>query len=277
MKAIAIIGHSNTGKTTLIQKLTKKLDGKVGVIKNLHQFDTPEKDTYKLTETADKVAATTNKKTITIQKTDTPLQKALKNLSDMDIILIEGHKNSSIPKIALNQEAAEQAKPPIHRIIQNQQNPLPEAIEAIKTAPQTKTKNPTLTDLINETKKHPEIHKAGAIGTFTGIVRGVSNDKKVEKLYFEKYSQPFKKTIQEIEQQLKNRDGVIEVKIHHRDGELKVGEDIVYITAATGHRKQLFKTLKDGINLVKQKAPIWKKEYTVDGEIWVHDKKTEQQ
>ncbi|OUJ18393.1 Molybdopterin converting factor large subunit MoaE [Methanonatronarchaeum thermophilum] len=276
MKAIAIVGNSNSGKTTLIQKLTQELNGEIGVIKNLHQFDTPEKDTYKLTEKASRVIATTENKTITLQKTENPLEKALKQLQDMDIILVEGHKQSNLPKIVLGQ-TTKKYKKPILTTLNEKENNIQKAVKAIKNAPEYEPKNPDLTDLINQIKSNPKFNKAGAIGSFVGIVRGVSNDKKVEKLYFEKYSQPFNKTIQEIEQQLKNRDGVIDIKIHHRDGNLKVGEDIVYVVAAASHRQQLFKTLEDGINLVKQKAPIWKKEYTIDGEIWVHDKKTEQQ
>ncbi|WGI18058.1 molybdopterin synthase [Methanonatronarchaeum sp. AMET-Sl] len=272
MKAIAIVGNSNSGKTTLIKKLTKKLPGKIGVIKHLHQFDTPNKDTQKLSENAEKVIAATNNKLYTITHTQNPLKNSLNQLKDMDIVLIEGYKQSNLPKIVIGQKTAKKCKKPILLTLNKKENNIQKTINAIKNAPEHPTK-PNLTDLINQIKNHPDFNKAGAIGSFTGVVRGINNNTKVKKLYFEKYEGAFQKTIKEIEQQLKNREGIIDARIHHQDGEINVGQDIVYVVAAATHRQQLFKAVEDGINLIKQKAPIWKKEITIEGETWVHNKK----
>jgi len=70
---------------------------------------------------------------------------------------------------------------------------------------------------------------------------------------------------------LREKEGIIEVLMHHRTGIIPAGEDIVYIVVAAGHREQLFPVLREAIERLKLEVPIWKKEHTVEGEWWVHD------
>jgi molybdopterin synthase catalytic subunit len=64
--------------------------------------------------------------------------------------------------------------------------------------------------------------------------------------------------------------------MHHRAGLIKAGEDIVYIVVAAGHRKELFVTLVDALERLKEEVPIWKKELTLEGDFWVHDKSSDE-
>lgn len=130
----------------------------------------------------------------------------------------------------------------------------------------------TLDSLIHEVRRSKDIEKAGAIGSFTGIVRALTDDTRTEFLEFEGYEGAAENKMNEICAQLKEKEGIIDMRMHHRTGILKAGEDIVYIVVAAGHREQLFPVLREAIERLKLEVPIWKKEHTMKGEWWVHDK-----
>ena len=75
----------------------------------------------------------------------------------------------------------------------------------------------------------------------------------------------------EIERRLEEYPGVEGVRIYHRTGVLKPGEDIVYVVIMGRHRKDLWKPLAESMEIVKRELPVWKKEVYSDGEVWVHD------
>jgi molybdopterin synthase catalytic subunit len=55
----------------------------------------------------------------------------------------------------------------------------------------------------------------------------------------------------------------------HRLGRLEIGEASVVVVATAPHRKPAFEAALEGINRLKREVPIWKKEFFVDGEVWV--------
>jgi molybdopterin synthase catalytic subunit len=55
----------------------------------------------------------------------------------------------------------------------------------------------------------------------------------------------------------------------HRLGRLESGEASVVVVATAPHRKPAFEAALEGINRLKREVPIWKKEFFVDGEVWV--------
>jgi molybdopterin synthase catalytic subunit len=132
----------------------------------------------------------------------------------------------------------------------------------------------TLFDLLARVRRNPEIKKAGAIGTFTGIVREVSGDEATKALEFESYDAVARERIANIERDLRSRPGIVDALIHHKTGRIAAGEDIVYIVVAAGHRQELFAALREAIERIKEEVPIWKKELTVSGEFWVHDEES---
>ncbi len=99
---------SNLGKTTLIEKIVKVLKNrgyKVGVIKHdAHQFqiDYPGKDSYRFTEAgADNVVITSDNKVAMIKKIEKreSIEELLGLFQDVDIVIVEGFKESAFPKI----------------------------------------------------------------------------------------------------------------------------------------------------------------------------------
>jgi molybdopterin synthase catalytic subunit len=123
----------------------------------------------------------------------------------------------------------------------------------------------SLLDLISNVKNHPNFHKAGAIAIFVGVVRGESlKGEKVQKLELEAYEEKANEVLSEICKDLKKREGIVDVQIHHLLGEFKVGEDIVYVLVAGSHRRNVFPVLEEAVERYKKEAPIFKKEYRLN-------------
>ncbi len=130
----------------------------------------------------------------------------------------------------------------------------------------------TVMSLVGKIRENADFERVGAVGTFTGVVREMENDERVLYLEFESYDEVTRKKLGEIENELKKRDGVVDVKIFHKTGKVLAGEDIVHVVVAGSHRKEVFSTLIDSMELVKKIVPIWKKEVLETGERWAHEK-----
>jgi len=123
----------------------------------------------------------------------------------------------------------------------------------------------SLLDLINNTKNQPNFHKTGAIAVFVGVIRGENlKGEKVQKLELEAYEEKANEVLSEICEDLKKREGIVDVQIHHLLGEFGVGEDIVYVLVAGSHRRNVFPVLEEAVERYKKEVPIFKKEYRLN-------------
>lgn len=135
----------------------------------------------------------------------------------------------------------------------------------------------SLNDVISSVRTNSEFWKAGAIGVFIGVVRGESlKGERVTKLELEAYEEKADEVLRGICRDLKKREGVVDVQIIHLIGEFDVGEDLVYVVVAGAHRNDLFPALREAVERYKKEAPIFKKEYTIDGKgevrpLWVSE------
>jgi len=107
---------SNTGKTTLIEKIIKNLklrNYSVGVLKHdAHKFeiDKEGKDSFKFsTAGADNVIISSCEKLAMIRKVEkeVPINEILLLFKDIDIVLIEGYKNNNYPKIEVHRKGVD--------------------------------------------------------------------------------------------------------------------------------------------------------------------------
>jgi molybdopterin synthase catalytic subunit len=270
MKIISIVGYKKTGKTTLVERLVKVLKehGTVGTVKHLHDhsIQTPDTDTWKHASAgADVVIGVTPYELVKFSN-ENSLAHALDELADegMEFAVVEGWKDSSLPKIALGDVEASNILIRLRR----QENA---DIDVIVDIVQKQPEYHTTASLVKKIRHSGMIGKAGAIGTFTGIVRAVSENTSTEFLEFESYGEVAQQKMDEICAQLKQKDGITEVLMHHRTGIIQKGEDIVHIVVAAGHREQMFPVLREAIERLKAEVPIWKKEHALEGEWWVHD------
>jgi molybdopterin synthase catalytic subunit len=123
----------------------------------------------------------------------------------------------------------------------------------------------SLSKLLKSVKEKPDFHRAGALATFIGVVRGEAPDgENVEKLELEAYEEEANRILGGICEELKKREGVVDVQIHHFIGEFGVGEDLVYIVVAGAHRENVFGVLREAVERYKHETPVFKKEHIVD-------------
>jgi molybdopterin synthase catalytic subunit len=113
--------------------------------------------------------------------------------------------------------------------------------------------------------------RIGGIVTFIGTVRDFSRGREVKKLVFEHYPEMAEKKLEELRERALEKFDIIEVSIVHRTGEIGIGENIVLIVVGAEHREDAFKACKFCIDELKKIVPIWKKEITADGEVWVEE------
>lgn len=112
VKAVSFAAKSGTGKTTLLEKVIARLKERgyrVGAIKHdAHRFDIdhPGKDSHRLTSAgADTVLISSAEKLALVKrhKAPPPIAEILANyFADVDIVLVEGFKQGSLPKIELH-------------------------------------------------------------------------------------------------------------------------------------------------------------------------------
>jgi len=110
---------------------------------------------------------------------------------------------------------------------------------------------------------------SGASVLFTGTVRDHNEHDKVSKLHYEAYQEMAEKILQEIENEVNSKWKINRFIAIHRTGTLKVGEVSVAVAVSSEHRKEAFEACKFGIDSVKEKTPIWKKEFAESGAEWL--------
>jgi molybdopterin synthase catalytic subunit len=109
----------------------------------------------------------------------------------------------------------------------------------------------------------------GAVVTFVGVVRGITEGRETLYLEYEAYPEMAKRSMSEIGSTVQARwPDVRQVAIVHRVGRLQVGETAIVIALCASHRQQLFDALHYTIDQIKEVVPIWKKEVWADGEEW---------
>ena len=140
---------------------------------------------------------------------------------------------------------------------------------ALESNVRIQQENFVVTDEIEAIKKVS--NNIGGITTFLGTGRELSKGENISKLNFEHYPKMAEKKLEEIRTQAIKDYGIIEMIIIHRIGEIDIGENIVLIVAAGEHRKETFKACEWAIAELKRTTPIWKRETTTTGEVWVQD------
>ena len=130
----------------------------------------------------------------------------------------------------------------------------------------------TLENIIQSIKSHYNIEDVGSILTFTGIVRKTSNNgKPVKGLKIDAYIEMANKSIEKICEEIKKKDGIIDVILVHFQGDFSLSENLVYVVVASSHRGEGFTALRETVEKYKKEIAVWKKEDFIDGTSeWVH-------
>ncbi len=123
---LGFIAYSGTGKTTLLEKLIPLLNQRgirVALLKHAHHdfdIDKPGKDSYRLRQAGAGQVMVASRKRWALM-TENPLEKDEPQLGELlqhlnprqcDLLLVEGFKHESYPKIELQRTSL--GKPPLH-------------------------------------------------------------------------------------------------------------------------------------------------------------------
>jgi molybdopterin converting factor subunit 1 len=109
----------------------------------------------------------------------------------------------------------------------------------------------------------------GAVVVFEGVVRNNTKGRATTHLEYECYEAMAKEQMTRIGHEIAAQFAIGQIGMVHRLGRLEIGEASVVVVATAPHRKPAFEAALEGINRLKREVPIWKKEFFVDGEVWV--------
>ncbi len=110
---------------------------------------------------------------------------------------------------------------------------------------------------------------AGAIVSFTGLARPTTKEgAAIERLFLDHHSRLTRQSLDEIAASA-GRFDVTAVRIVHRCGEIAPGEAIVFVAAASAHRRAAFEAADYLMDRLKTDALFWKREDGVDGARWI--------
>ena len=115
----------------------------------------------------------------------------------------------------------------------------------------------------------------GAIATFTGYVRADKNAGGIACMELEHYPGMTESSIEGIAQQAAQRWPLMAAQVVHRVGKLYTGEQIVWVGVSSAHRDAAFSACEFIMDYLKAEAPLWKKEFSEQGEHWVEAKESD--
>lgn len=110
---------------------------------------------------------------------------------------------------------------------------------------------------------------SGAVCVFAGTVRELTGSHRTSYLEYDAYPEMAVEEMARIAEEIDRRWPGAQVAIHHRIGRLDIGDVSVVVAAATPHRQAAFEACRYGIDELKRRVPVWKKEVYADGSHWV--------
>ena len=122
-------------------------------------------------------------------------------------------------------------------------------------------------------KDEPQI---GAVAIFIGTVRDLNEGSQVKAMTLEHYPGMTESSLEAIALEAGRRWPLTGVTIIHRIGELRAGDQIVFVATASAHRAAAFSACEFIMDYLKPRAPFWKKCLAEDGEFWVAAKDSDQ-
>ena len=109
----------------------------------------------------------------------------------------------------------------------------------------------------------------GAMVSFVGLVREFGGNASIQAMTLEHYPGMTEKALMKIALHACEKWGLVDALIIHRVGPLLPNDRIVFVAAASAHRKNAFRACEFMIDTLKTDAPFWKQEDTPNGRRWV--------
>lgn len=111
--------------------------------------------------------------------------------------------------------------------------------------------------------------RMGGIATFVGCARDFSEGRVITQISFDAYGKMALAEMIKLREEAIKKFDLIDARIVHRVGVVAAGEQIVLIVTGAEHRTPALQACQWLIDELKQRVPIWKKEVTPQGEVWV--------
>jgi molybdopterin synthase catalytic subunit len=109
----------------------------------------------------------------------------------------------------------------------------------------------------------------GAVASFIGTVRDVNDAASITELTLEHYPGMTEPALEAIVDDARQRFDIADALVIHRVGTLLPGDQIVLVVVSSAHRGMAFDACAFIMDMLKTRAPFWKKERLPDGERWV--------
>lgn len=107
---------------------------------------------------------------------------------------------------------------------------------------------------------------AGAIATFSGIVRGEGDIQSLTLSHFEGFTET---EVGNIAATAMKRWPLNACRINHRVGTMVPGDTIVFVATASKHRRAAFEAVDFIMDYLKSEAPFWKQETRDETTRWI--------
>lgn len=115
----------------------------------------------------------------------------------------------------------------------------------------------------------------GAVVSFVGLVRDINLGDRVASLELEHYPGMTERAITAVIERARQRWELQAARVIHRVGCLDPGDPVVFVAAASAHRRDAFAACEFIMDYLKTRAPFWKKERTAQGEHWVEARESD--
>ncbi|WP_024820351.1 molybdenum cofactor biosynthesis protein MoaE [Arthrobacter sp. 31Y] len=119
-----------------------------------------------------------------------------------------------------------------------------------------------------------ESETAGAVVSFSGVVRNHDGGKAVDRLSYSAHPTAHQVMSDVVAQLVAEHSGEaaqpVRIWAAHRIGMLEIGDPALVCAVAAAHRGQAFAVCAELVDRVKEQVPIWKEQFFTDGTVeWV--------
>ena len=117
---------------------------------------------------------------------------------------------------------------------------------------------------VSELAAAVEDRAAGAVVTFDGMVRDHDRGRDVIAIAYSAHPSA-NEVMAQIARELAGRSGLRAVAVVHRVGDLGIGDTALGVAVSADHRAPAFDAVRDIVEEVKRRLPVWKHQIFDDG------------
>lgn len=121
----------------------------------------------------------------------------------------------------------------------------------------------------DEERRRLSTSGSGAVVEFTGLVRGSDEGDAVTALILHHHPGMTLASIDNIARRVRERFELTALAITHRIGRVAIGEAVVWVGAASRHRRAAFEAVDMAMDHLKSEALFWKEEERGEQMEWI--------